>query len=82
MYSGETKIVELLIKNGANITIMDEAGKTAEQLAASKGSPILWYEKLLIEIDWNSNGIQWINQFALSGNEEIVQLIAKHKANA
>lgn len=82
MYSGETKIVELLIKNGANITIVDKAGKTAEQLAASKGSTILWYEKLLIEIDRNSNGIQWINQFAFSGNEEIVQLIAKHKANA
>lgn len=39
LYSGYTKVADLLIKNGANITIVDENGKTAEQLAASYGSP-------------------------------------------
>lgn len=49
-HSGNKKVVELIIKSGANSSVKDNDGKTASDLASDKGNIAIYIFKKSIEI--------------------------------
>lgn len=58
LYSGHENVVDILIKNGADVNATVVDGKTALYLAALNGMSLIWFFKWVIKLK-----IQFLNSF-------------------